>query len=300
LATADLRKTLISYSEPVLVYLDLNSFGKLWPKVLNFILRHENVFFGLLDPKKQVKDLVAYLHQGLVDYVPAARLNSEPNEKSLKKVLAYLKKYRSLPISSQLNNNKKNSIEYTPVLHGWQDIKPGAEYSFFIMYIELDDREDMEKRYDKKNLESALAVFQKYIERHVIPLGGRIWLWHGFGGIILFPFDPHENNSLLCGFKIVVYKYLHDVEESYFPNFISFRIALHLGNIIYQEANKGEVVSDSINSVFHLGQRFAETGQFYCTKEAFQYAPEPLKQFFKPCGSFEGRSIYRMKQIIFD
>jgi len=285
LPSVDIKKELARARGPVLVYIDINSFGDTWEKTLVSLSRKDNVFFGILDPHSKI------------DYIPQRRLTEEPNEKSIKKVLGYLKKFR-VDFSNIVSNEKKNplqSFEYIPVLRGWHDIKSGNEYTFSILFVELDDQEEMEKRYGKKNLENALVVFQKYIERHVNALGGRIWIWGRFGGIVLFPFNSNECNSVLSGFRIVMYKYLHDVEESYFPNFISFRLALHLGNLVYQEHNKGEVVSDSINSVFHLGQKFAEPGNYYLTKEVFHYAPEPIKPYFKPVGTYEGRSIVRMR-----
>jgi hypothetical protein len=185
-----------------------------------------------------------------------------------------------------------------PVTRGWQDIKLGKKYTFEIMFIELDEREEMEKRYGSKNLHAALQVFRKYIERNVNAYRGKIWIWSRYGGIILFPFGVNESSSVICAFRMVMYKFLHDAEESHFPNFISFRIAAHIGSLVYQEKNKGEVVSDSLNSVFHLGQEFTEPGNCSLTEEIFRYAPEVIKSYFKQAGSFEGRTIYKMRMPV--
>jgi hypothetical protein len=297
LPVSDLKKTLARYREPVLVYLDMSSLGTSWEKTVSSVAKKDNVFLGVLDPKSRVLNVMDLVHIGVIDYIAHKEISKEPNEKRIKKIISYLKEYR-LDFAKSVSEERKSalkSVDYIPVFHGWQDIKTGKEYTFSIMFVELDEKEEMEKRYGKSNLENALAVFQKYIERNATAFGGRLWMWSRFGGIILFPFNTNEFNSVLCGFRMIMYKYMHDVEESHFPNFISFRIALHLGNIIYQEINKGEVISDSINSVFHLGQRFAEPGNFYLTEEIFQYTQDPIKPYFKQSGTFEGRTILRMR-----
>lgn len=89
---------------------------------------------------------------------------------------------------------------------------------------------------------------------------------------------------------------MHDVEESFFPNFISFRLALHLGNLRYQEKNTGDVIADSINSICHLGRKYTEPGNFDMTEEVYNYSPLKLKRFFKNAGDFESHSIRRMRR----
>ena len=123
-------------------------------------------------------------------------------------------------------------------------------------------------------------------------------MWLQYGGIALFPFNGRECESVYCGFRIMLYKLMHDVEESLFPNFISFRIALLLGNITYQDNDTGNVISDSINTIFHLGRKHAEKGNFYITEEILQFTPKSLLKFFTPIGNFEDISLYKMRRPI--
>jgi len=295
-----IKKILSSISNPVLVYYDISGLGDKLFKQMHYLANKENIFYGILDPNKKVENIMELFFMGAVDYLAKGDIKKELSAKRFKKVIEYLKKYRIDYIEGipKQQPSTAKAVKYKTAPHGWKDIIPGKEYTFSIMFIELDRRAEMEKKYGKKNLQTALNVFKNYIERNITPFGGRIWMWFGFGGIILFPFDAQECKSVLSGFRIVLYKFMHDVEESHFPNFISFRLTLLLGNIVYQEKDKGKVISDSINTIFHLGRKYTEPGNFYLTEDILKFAPPPLKQFFIPVGKFEGRALLKMRQPV--
>ena len=262
-----LRSHLAGLTEPGLVYVDAASWKGSPENLIASAGKSKYAFLGIIDSNGSIKSPMPLMHRGIVDYIGQKDMAAELNRVHCAKVVAYIKRYRSdFRMPSPLTKKKTaNGEEYIPVAGGWREVKLGKKHTFAIVFIELDEREEMEKRYGNKNLRNALLVFRKYVEKNVLAFGGKMWIWSQYGGILLFPFTAGECNAVLCAFRIVMYKFLHDVEESHFPNFISFRIAGHLGNLVYQEKNKGEVVSDSLNTIFHLGQEFAEPGCFYLT-----------------------------------
>jgi hypothetical protein len=300
LPSSQLSKTIRKADAAVLVYVDPGSAKIKVDSVLTMAGKNENVLLGIIDPKGRTRNIMDLIHKGIVDYIDAKGIPRDLTPSHFKRIINYVKKYR---IESSLLFHEQRLREadgsgYIPVLHGWNDVKIGQEYTFSIMFIELDDREEMQNRYGMKSLAKALAVFKTYIEKNVLAFGGKIWMWSNFGGIALFPFNGSDCNAILCGFKMVMGKFLHDAEESHFPNFISFRIALHLGNVYYQEKRKGEVISDSLNTVFHLGQKFAEPGHFYLTEDIFKYRIDALQPYFYETNSYENRIIYKMRNPV--
>jgi hypothetical protein len=147
-------------------------------------------------------------------------------------------------------------------------------------------------------LSIALASFRSYIDGFVRQFGGRIWMWSSFGGLVLFPFDAKSCPALTCSFRLMLFKHIYDIEGSHFPKFLSYRVVLHIGNILYMEENTGNIVSDSLNSIFHLGQQFARPGGFYVTDEVMQFSHPALRGFFLHAGTFENRRVLRMRQPV--
>ena len=177
---------------------------------------------------------------------------------------------------------------------GWADIVSGQEHSFAFLFVEVDDAEELKKRHEPENLAGAMATFREFIERMVKQHGGRLWMWSRFGGLGLFPLHERTPFAPLCGLRILLSSVFYDYEESILPGRLSFRMALSVGTTVYKEGDTGRIVSDAVNSIFHLGRRFTGPGQFLITADAYELVPPPLRVFFQAAGSYEGRRIHRM------
>jgi len=300
----ELKKTLAqtryAVAEPqLLVYLDLYGLSEAEArKHLRQLAAQDRLAYGVIDPAGRVRDAAELLRQGAVDYLGKTLLKEGLGRKRLNRIDLYLRhRFRQEPAAP----GRKDAVAASAktgapaAAADWQGIVAGREYTFCFMFIELDGREEMEKKYERSNLGMALASFRKHIESSVGSYGGRVWIWSGFGGIVLFPYDGGECAALRCGFRFVLFKHLYDIEESLFPNLLSFRIIFHLGETVYVENGTGHIISDTLNSIFHLGQQFAKAGNFYITEEVLRRAHPAFRDSFLDVGVFEGRKIYRLR-----
>ena len=282
---------------PTLIYLDRSTLSEEETgSLFRFLTRKCGIYWGLIDPQNQTRDIGALFQQGGADYAGSSVIQDGISLKRLKGVQKYLQEYRKVIIDNPPDKGQAGILNnLIPVKQGWREIVPGKEYTFFLMYIEMDGKSEMEKKYGPSNLAVALNSFRDYVESSLQPYSGRLWIWSRFGGIVLFPFSPDNNGFIYSAFRMRLFKELYDVEGSLFPNFISLRIVLHAGNLVYVKENTGQVISDTLNSLFHLGQKYAEKGNLYVTEEVFQYLPVGLKDYFVPAADFDGRRIIRMK-----
>lgn len=294
---SELRKIMKNNEKPAIVYIDLKNQEQSFQKDLKYLLNKEDIYPAVIDPGGIIADPGSLFLSGVVDYISEKNVKELLHEKRLKAVYDYLHKYRldfseAAPYDDIKNVESANFITAT----GWKEISEGREYTFSLLYIEFDDKEELVKKYNNVNLSQALAIFKTYIERHIIPYNGKIWMWNDFGGIILFPYAGGKCRSVVSAFKIMLYRFLHDVEESIFPHYISFRMAMHLGNFVYHTNETGNIISDTINSIFHLGKIYTEAGNMTITEEIQQRIPVQLETFFTPVGKYENRMIYRLKR----
>jgi hypothetical protein len=285
---------------PTLCYLDIASIEESTiAGYLRNLNKKENILYGIIDPRGKIKDVARLFHDGAVDYLNRQSLESGAGMSRLKTVLDYAQGVHPTFLAAAVASTE--AIRRAPyILSGsnWSSVVPGGEYTFSMMFVELDEKDQMEKRYGPQNLSIALSSFRSYIEGFVKKFGGRIWMWFSFGGIVLFPFDAKTCPALTCGFRLMLFKHLYDIEGSHFPNFLSFRVVLQIGNTPYTEQNTGHIVSDSLNSIFHLGQQFTQPGNFCVTEEVLQFGHSTLRDFFVAAGTFEGRQILRMRRPI--
>jgi hypothetical protein len=293
LSWAEFRKSVDAHLTPALCYLDLATLkdGRL-AACLRLLRGRPHLAYALVDRRGQVGDVARAFHEGAADYVDRQALREGLGARRLLRTLAFLRTRRTetppgLPASG--------AARVRPSGTDWCQVVPGREYTFVLLFIELDGKEEMEQKYGGRNLNLALSSFKGFVEKSVSACQGKVWIWSGFGGIVLFPFSGADCPSLGCLFRMVLCKHIYDVEGSRFPNLLSFRLALTIGNLTYTQQNVGSVVSDSLNFVFHLGQDFAQRGHFYVTEEVLRFGHPALKDYFLEAGQFEGRRILRMR-----
>ncbi len=290
---ADLRKSLASLAEAPLVCLDVRGLAeKERTRLLSMISTHQQLRFCVLDPAGAIKDVAAVFHAGAIDYLGKGVTGKALTAKRRAAAQAFAERLGLGPVTGKATDNAADAPQ--PAADAWAGIEQGREYTFAFLLIEVDDAEELKKRHEPANLAAAMETFREFVERIVCQHGGRLWMWSRFGGLVLFPLREQGSLAPLCALRILLSSVFYDIEESLLPGRLSFRMALSIGSTIYREADTGRIVSDAVNSIFHLGRRFARPGQFMITSEAHEMVPQPMRGLFVPVGTFEGRRILRM------
>jgi class 3 adenylate cyclase len=290
---SQLKKALPSLEVAPLVYLDVQGLSeKERLRLLRVIAANPRVRFCILDPAGDMRDVASVFHAGAVDYVGKGMASTRTTAKRRSAPLLYAKR---IGVGHDASSPPEVPLDVqAAVSDGWAEIQPGHEHSFAFLFIEVDEAEELKKRHEPENLAAAMATFREFVERIVAQHGGRLWMWSRFGGLVLFPLHEPAPFAPICGLRILLSSILYDVEESLLPGRLSFRMALSVGSTVYHDGDTGRIVSDAVNSIFHLGRRFTGAAQFLVTADAHELVPPQLRGFFQPAGTYEGRRIYRM------
>jgi hypothetical protein len=291
--SADLKKTVKKIPAGSLVYADLSSFSKAEaPQALKLLARLEGSSYAVIDPKGSVADVAELFHNGASDYITAPILKKGLTLKRLDEIMKFKK--------IEAPDEKLKAFKKDYILSGsdWKKVQTGKEYTFCFMLIELDNKSEL-KGTGPEQFNRITGAFRQYIENFVAPLNGRIWMWMDFGGLVLFPFDGKKCDAIETAFKIMIDRKLMSAIIVQLDINLSYRIAVHIGNTEYKtKGQTGTIISDSINSVFHLGQKYTEPGCFCMTEDAFIMTPAGLMNMFVPAGTYEGRNILRMRKVL--
>jgi hypothetical protein len=291
---SELKKTIKNIESGTLLYIDVTNVEESErDKILKFLSKLKGYHYGIIDPRGTVDDIAEQFHNGACDYIGKGLIKEGISPSRLKKIVELVTINAAAGAGPEGDEVPAN--RYILSGNNWDEIKPGNEYTFCFMFIELDNQKELVKKFGAAHIDSFLRSFHDLIERIVSPINGRIWMPLDFGALILIPFDGKKCDAILTSFRFIMARKIISIEEYDSKTLLSYRIALHLGNTIYKSRGEtGTIISESINSVFHLGQKFTEPGNFYLTKEIFPYIPHGLKKWFIPVGKYEGRDIMRM------
>ena len=286
---AEFRKSLAQLSDDPVVYVDIRGLtDREQAKLRDLVSANQAVRVGILDPTGSVKDVASLFHAGVVDYIGKPLIAGG--------IPAARRAAAAAFAGDAEGSDEEERGKTAPQGAGdaWADVQQGKEYAFAFLFVEVDDAEELKKRHEPDNLATAMETFREFVSRIAGQHGGRLWMWSRFGGLVLFPLKAETSHAALCGIRILLASIFYDVEESLLPGRISFRMALSHGTTVYHDSDTGRIVSDAINSIFHLGRRFARPGQFVLSAEALELVPPALRGYCQPVGSFEGRRIVRM------
>ena len=288
-----LKKTLKEAPNGSLLYADASSFAKAeLAQALKLLGKLDGSLFGVIDPKSAIEDIGGLFHDGASDYIGAA-----PSKKGLAKTrIDRIMKFKNIEIpDDKLKARMKNYI-----ISGsdWKNVRQGQEYTFCFLFIELDNKSTL-KAAGPEQFSRMTTAFRQYVEEIVAPYNGRLWIWMDYGGLAIFPFDGTSTGTIEAALRLFVNRVLMSAEIIKLDIALSYRIAMHIGNTEYKgKGETGTIIADSINSVFHLGQKFADPGSLCCTEDIFFLVPPGLARSFVPAGEYEGRNIHMMKRIV--
>jgi class 3 adenylate cyclase len=286
-----------SLESGTLVYLDIAGLGKAdRQKIISLIPENPDILFGVIDPGGTVTDIASLFHAGTVDYLGKKLQGLRLDRKRVSQVLSYADggRMEEQAVIEEAPASKTAQLLSESSIDGWARIVPGKEYEFAILFVEVDGAEELKKRHEPDNLTVAMETFRAYVERIASQHGGKTWMWSQFGGLVLFPLKNGSSAAPLCGLRLMLFRIFYDVEESLLPGYISFHLALSIGTTVYRVRDTGKIISESLNSVFHLGKKFTRPSQFFISAEALELVPERLKGLCVPVGSYEGRRVFRL------
>ena len=294
--SGDLKTKLKTIEKGAFIYLDISKFEEPERKrLLKLLQKQEFNNAGIIDPKGAIKDPVLLFFDGFSDYIGKDLFKSGISLKRLQMALSF----NEIELPEELISTIDKS-NYILTDNSWKEIKAGKEYTFCFMFIELDNKKELRSIYGSEQINQFVDIFREHVQEKIEDINGRIWMWHDFGGLILFPFDGKNCNAIFTSLELILNRNIISAEIFDIDIFISYRIALHIGNTVYKKrGDTGKIVSDSINSIFHLGQKYAEPGALYLTKDVSEYIPKNLMKLFIPAGDYEGREIIRMRRPIY-
>ena len=273
-------------------YLDITGFDrKKFISLLKQIKRKKIKNWGIIDPESIIIDPARVLSHGAFDYINRELLSKGINHQRLTRLKNRVSDKLRLKESSG-----KIEPKIIPTPNSWEGIQIGKEYTFWLMFIEIDNQEKIKSKLGDHQLELAYNSFYNFLEKTIAGIDGRIWIWNNGGGVIIFPFSGGIFSPIITGMRLILSRKLISIEHLYFGFTISYRIVFHLGNTIYMPRGKtGTIVSDDINSLFHIGKRFAKNGKLYITERLLDYIPKGIKEKLVLCGESENLSIYQLE-----
>jgi len=270
--------------------------------------------FGFVHAGEHLEDPSRVFFAGASDFVGPAVLERGVNTKRMDEVVAFAQREGMKPVSAAVSAAPAvpstvpadEALFTAPpppdsiIVSGtdWERVEPSHEYTFWLLFAELDNVSDYVNHASEDYTTELVAAFRTQLTEAFAPYGGQVWIWKKVGGIILFPFDGESCAPIVPLMRFVLNRAISNVEDYNLKSELSYRLALHLGNTVFQNSGRtGAIVSETVNFIFHLGRRYLSAGEIAMTAEAAAFLPGGLRPYFRRGEPFEGHDVARLRRF---
>lgn len=272
-------------------YLDLTGLSKAQrTRYKKMIYKEEEYCICLIDTAKGEEDIAEWFHNGACDFVIA-----ENQTKINKARIATVWDFFKSKFESDEGFYDEDLYDHDFSGTNWANVIPGNTYIFALLYVEFDNHEQLKIKLGKDLYQETLQIFSNHIQSTYLKINGRVWMWNETHGVILFPYDGKNCEAILETFRMRLNTVLTAIER-YGSNILpTYKMILHAGETTYADRGRtSNIISPTLNTLFHLGQRYAQQNSFYLTGTLYKNIPKGLESCFVEESSYEGVNIYRM------
>ncbi|MBN2627066.1 MAG: hypothetical protein JXA95_10405 [Spirochaetales bacterium] len=274
------------------VYLDLESrpFEEDLDHHLSYLKHRPDLRFAIVDNHSPAEDPAFFFHYGAVDYISPIMLEQGMSRERLEQV------QRLNPIDRRyINTSYDKSVPYSGV--NWDQVEEGREYIFAMLYVGLDDMMRVQEILGQEGAERFNREFRTWLDEHMDAWYGYQWLWNGWGGVYLFPFDGQNMFAMEAAMECYLNRRISRFSK--YEVRTTFRMGLHLGATEFRHrGHTGNIVSDSLNTLFHMSCRENSRDEMVLSEEVRSHVPPSLYPYLERGEKFEGRFIYRIKNCL--
>jgi hypothetical protein len=176
----------------------------------------------------------------------------------------------------------------------WGYLKNDEEYRLAFMSIDVAGSSELVHTNLKVDIENTMRNFHLWIRSIVEAENGRLWYWHGDGGLAAFLEEEGVSAALRSGLKILALLPVFNItqNELRYENDLRVRIGIHYGSARYT-SDTARIQSEDIREAVVIEQKFGEPNTIFLSETAFLLASPETKKFFTDGGQYGQLRLYR-------
>lgn len=163
----------------------------------------------------------------------------------------------------------------------WGYLKDGEEYRLTFMSIDVVGSSEFIHTNLKVDIENTLRNLHHWLRFFIEAENGRLWYWHGDGGLATFLEENGANGALRSGLKILANLPIFNMEQNEleYENDLRLRIGVHYGTAQYN-SDTARIQSEDIQQSILIESRYCPPNTIMASESVFQLAAPEIKKLF--------------------
>jgi hypothetical protein len=261
--------------------------------------------FGIIDPRGEAPDPAAFFFEGAADYLGPKLIKAGPGKKRLAAALAW----RAAPAEKAAAGSAGDSAPEPGSrklpggkFEGWKSIRSGTTAPFFFLYVALSGQAGLRAPLEEAAGNAVRTRLRETLLQNLQDSQALLWMETESSSLFLIPPRAvYGKAAVEAGLKMLANSRLIALEKLGLSAPVELTFALHYGKTVFRAPGAtGNIVSDAVNYIFHLGAKHAEPGRLTVSAAVSDEAvPEGLKDMFLDAGAFEGIPIRRSRRFTY-
>ena len=180
----------------------------------------------------------------------------------------------------------------------WGFMQEGEEYHLSFVSIDIVSNSELVLSNVKVDIENTYSKLRSYIAKHVEANDGRIWYWHGDGGLAVFHDYVGVRNSMISMISILSYLPVFNLCENELrpQDDIKLRIGINYGKAEYKN-DTSKIVSEDLKLAEDLEKNFTSPNSITTSGVVYQFLPHEIRKNLEVIGEREDLKIYKYQVL---
>ncbi len=175
----------------------------------------------------------------------------------------------------------------------WGALREGQEYFWSFASIDIVGSSGLVKSNVKVDVEYTMALFRAYIQRNIESRRGKVWYWHGDGGVAAFHGDDCVIRCAEAMSAILCFLPVFNIAENQLnaASDVHLRIGVHCGTAPFH-ADAAKIESDDLRITLAVEKHHALPGTMAVTETALNLMTEESRRFFHAAAEIDFLKVY--------
>ncbi|MBI3394611.1 MAG: adenylate/guanylate cyclase domain-containing protein [Spirochaetia bacterium] len=175
----------------------------------------------------------------------------------------------------------------------WGTLQEGQDYFLSFASIDVVGSSGLVKSNVKVDVEYTMSLFRAYVQKHVESARGKIWYWHGDGGIAAFYGDNCVPRCVESMVATLAYLPVFNVSENQLnpESDIRLRIGIHCGTAPFHN-DASRIESEDLRLAQEIEKHFALAGTIGISETALNLLNEEARRFFRYASEMDFLKIF--------
>ena len=307
LKVSDLRE--IQESDEVYIDISNLSAAQIKSAITLLAKNRAGIFVGIIDPKGAADDPAQFFFAGARDYIGSALVKKGLTQKRFAD--ARKAQTRSSPaaaltvaVRSDTQTPTKRKSKKLPEgqFKGWKTMRAKTPVPFIFVFVSMTGKHNLRSKVGESIFAAAKTQLHGVLQRVFKEADALLWMEAEDHCLFLVPPCRHQAAAAVeACLKLISGIHLIGVEKLDFSFPIDFIIAMHYGETVFcAPGETGELISEAVNYIFHLGLKKAEAGRLIVSGDVpDDVIPQGLADIFVPAGVFKGIPIRQSRRFVF-